>query len=118
MYITLTFSIQLSKNDFDTISNIDMKTVTEDDKRIIHKLFANQVINDFLKDVSSDSIKDSYIGSSEQGILTVQFKIDYTDVYLSYLTEVFEKRILKTMNKWYLIETPIYEFNIKMTKSE
>jgi hypothetical protein len=117
IYIDLTFSIQLSENDFEAITNIDMREVTEDDRRIIHKLFAKEVMQDFLEELSSHSIEDSYTGSSEQGTLNVKFKIDYTDVYLSYLIELFEKRIQKEMNRWYVLEIPVYEFSIKASKS-
>ena len=117
IYIDLTFSIRLSENDFEAITNIDMREVTEDDRRIIHKLFAMEVMHNFLEDLSTTSIEHSYTGSSEQGTLNLKFKIDYTDVYLSYLTGVFEKKIQKEMKRWYMIETPVYEFSIKASMS-
>jgi hypothetical protein len=107
--IYIKFSISISDSDFDSISNINMKTVTEDDKRIIHKIISFDIMKLLSEELSTDIIQYNYIEYNLE--FTIKSVNNYS--FLSNISTLFEKIVHEEMTRWHLLENPLQEFTIK-----
>jgi hypothetical protein len=103
----------LSYQDFQTISSLNHKWISDEDKKVIHKALVQEVIKQFKNHEEYNIIDSKCVATPEQGVLTIRFKLPYKDHYILDIVQSFEKMITDVSQVWNLSDYPIREFKLK-----
>lgn len=103
----------LSYADFQTISTLNHKWISEEDKKIIHKALLQEVLKQFKQLFDKNIIDFKCSTTPEQGVFTIRFKVHYRVNYLLDIIQSFEKIIGDISQVWSLSEYPVREFKLK-----
>ena len=105
--------VGLSYADFQTISTLNHKWISEDDKKVIHKALLQEILKQF-KQLGNISIVDfKCVAIPEQGVLTIRFKVPNTHHYSVSIVQFFESMIEDISQLWNLSDYPVREFKMK-----
>jgi hypothetical protein len=87
--------------------------MSPDEKKIVYKILLQEVIEAYKEQLNQSMIDYKCIRTPDQGVLTIRFKIPYSNNYLTNVTSMCEKIISDLSESWNLIDNPIHEFKMK-----